>query len=252
MPLNLDAIDAVHRARFINIGKGWGSQDTLAQADRSLLGAGKRAALLAEHGFTADDASDLHDAKGMLEAAGVTREGVRAGKKSTSTGHVAALSKAKAARRAGRRVLDSTISASRAAALLVMTGTLAQTQRSGADPDLLATQLELLAAALTGTAVAGLVSARGGPAAATTCTSAARELRASLASVATPAGTPAETERLNLIDGIIVELCRQARAAAREAADKLGEEAIATELELTELNRAVSRRPAKPPEPVNA
>ena len=48
-------------------------------------------------------------------------------------------------------------------------------------------------------------------------------------------GTPAQTVRLNLIDGIIIELVRSARRAARNAASDLGRPELETIFGLSEL-----------------
>jgi hypothetical protein len=52
---------------------------------------------------------------------------------------------------------------------------------------------------------------------------------------AEPRGTLAETEKLDLIDGIIVSLVRMAQKAGDAAAKELGEPSIATAFELSVL-----------------
>jgi hypothetical protein len=48
-------------------------------------------------------------------------------------------------------------------------------------------------------------------------------------------GTRVETEQLDLLDGIIVTLVRNARKAARAAAKRLGKPSLVADFELTKL-----------------
>lgn len=57
-----------------------------------------------------------------------------------------------------------------------------------------------------------------------------------------PHGTPAETELLDSIDGLIVELCRLARKAGRALARETSQPAIAKEFELDALYRSTGRK----------
>jgi hypothetical protein len=247
MALDLSLIGPDARARFVNLGRQWGSGDTLAQAMHTINALERRGPALVAHGFTAEDAANLLDMKQRLEAAGVTREAARTGKKTTNKDHHAACTSGKLARLAAHRALQSGIgAASRTGGvpegvLTSMRSVIGQTSRAGSDGAALATQLELLASTLGNAGIATALASRGGPEAARSCTSVAAAIRASLARTATAAGTPAETEMLDLIDGIIVELCREARAAARNAASMTGEEAIAKEFALTELERAAGK-----------
>lgn len=243
MPINLEAISPARRAAFISVGKQYGSSDTLAQADKTLNAYDKYAGAVAAHGFVADDAADLRELKALLEAAGVSRETVRADKKSTNAALANVLRKGKGSRRRLRSVLEQV--AARVArsggdevAARAIEGVLAQTRTSGVSPGELATQLGVLLGVLTSSPVASLAAERGGMAAAEEATAIAGELRSLAADVTTTRGTPAETERLDLLDGLIVDLVRAARAAARSAATAAGEESIAKDFELSELYRS--------------
>ena len=78
----------------------------------------------------------------------------------------------------------------------------------------------------------------------------AEALRSADVEGAVPAGTPAETQLLDHLDGIIVGLVRRARKAGRSAADRLGDPAIATAFELSKLygpsGNAKKNAPAAP------
>lgn len=66
--------------------------------------------------------------------------------------------------------------------------------------------------------------------------SAAREQKAG------PRGAPSETEYLDLLDGTVAVLCRNARKAARAAARESGQPSIEQELQLRELYGSRKRR----------
>jgi hypothetical protein len=82
---------------------------------------------------------------------------------------------------------------------------------------------------------------RGGPKAITDLAAHAGALRAAAQTSSVGPGTPEQTERLNLIDGIILELVREARAAADSAGKALGEPSLVTAFALTELYGTWSR-----------
>ena len=118
---------------------------------------------------------------------------------------------------------------------------LLQTSFSGDEDEPLARQLDLLRGTLLDSELAKVARDRGGAETAKALGAAADELRKRSAEVVSR-GTPAETERLDLIDGIVVQLCRSARRAARVCAKALGQPALATPFELS----ALDSRPDKP------
>jgi hypothetical protein len=63
-------------------------------------------------------------------------------------------------------------------------------------------------------------------------TAAAEALRGATRNNTTRRGTVAETEQLDQIDGLIVDLVRRARKAARSAARQMGQPALAKAFEL--------------------
>jgi hypothetical protein len=256
MALNLEAMLGEVRKEHVNQGRAFGSPDTLAQAEATLEGCALHGALLAEHGFGPEDVEDLTEARDLLIAAGVERETKRTGNKTTTKAFLAAMKKGKWERRRGRTVL------SRSATKLRQNGTqagldaaksvaalLERTARSGASAEKLATQLDQLGAELAKAPVAAVAATRGGPRAIEELAKAATELRRPGLKTATK-GTVAETEYLDLLDGIIVSLVRDAREAARSAAGEHGRPALAKAFELTKLYRnAAAAAAPQAPEP---
>jgi hypothetical protein len=95
---------------------------------------------------------------------------------------------------------------------------------------------------LTEPTVAAEAGGRGGDKAVADLTARAAAVRAAAEGLSAPRGTPQETEKLDLLDGIIVELARAASEAAKAASKELGEPAMATAFELRELYGAKRSR----------
>ncbi|MEI7893769.1 MAG: hypothetical protein WCI05_11790 [Myxococcales bacterium] len=244
MSFNLDNLPAAARVRYIKIGRLYGSEDTLKQANATLQALEQHGAKLTRHAFNAADAERLTEARDGLVASGVGREHKKVAKKTTSKTFVAALQGAKDARNTGRDVLDaghdvlleSNAPEAEAVARSVQV-VLQATSAAGDDVERLAQQLDAIRSELLRPEVAAVVKDREGPAAVTELEERAAALRAAAAVRPVERGTPAETEQLDLLDGIIVTLCRRARKAARGAAKRLGQDALASAFELRALSR---------------
>ena len=171
----------------------------------------------------------------------------------TNHAYVDALAHGKAKREDARAILDNgkralreSNEASAEAGVNVIKVALEQTRSAGADGDKLADQLDTLGTALGHPHVVAELAGRGGPEAAVELQVAAVALRAASKDRAGAPGTPAETEQLNLLDGIIVGLARGARKAARAASKRLGTPALAADFELTKLYASRSSGKASP------
>lgn len=245
MAIDLNSYPAKVKAEQIKLGQQFGSEDTLAQAQQTLDSYTKHGAALAPT-FTAADALNLADARDLLITAGVGREAARGQKKVTSTAYVNAVKGGQAERLDGRALLEGVHedldSAGNEAAANIVAATLKQTKVGSDEAEALAKQLDTLRATLENPAVAPAAVGRGGPAAVTALTTAAAKLRAADQADAGVQGTPAETQRLDQIDGIIVRLVRRARKAAIAAGRKKGDEALADAFKLDKLYQ--SRAPA--------
>ena len=99
----------------------------------------------------------------------------------------------------------------------------------------LAKQLDAQHELLQEPLIAQAAQHRGGPASVVELGARAAGLRHAAQAKAEPRGTPAETELLDLVDGLILGLTRGAREAAEAAARELGEPAIETAFELSAL-----------------
>jgi hypothetical protein len=242
MTLDLSTLSAKARAEYIRIGRQYGSTDTLAQANQTLTGLGKYAPELVRHGFSLGDGARLQGARDGLEEAGIGRHEKVGARKVTSHAYVDALAHGKAKREDARSILDNARRAlsesdqsSAVAGANVIKVALQQTRSAGADGDKLADQLDVLRTALGDANVLGEVSGRGGLDAGLDLQIAADALRDASKERAGAPGTPAETEQLDLLDGIIIGLARGARKAARAAARRLGTPALTADFELTKL-----------------
>lgn len=232
MPINLDAIAATERSRFAIVGRAFATRATLAQADRTLHMHARRTSLLAKHGFTSSDAGDLQGLALRLEL--VTGRGRG---KETSMAYLGAMRLGKAVRRRVRTIVEQTLHAARRAGVAVTSDVpevLGATARAGADPNALADQLALLERVVVDSPLASLVVVRAGTEPGRAAREARSALHAALRDMLRREVDGAGVE-IDVLDGLVVELCRAARAAGRSAAVTVGDPSIAKELELTEL-----------------
>lgn len=252
MPTDLNTIPAATRDAQIKLGRQYGSSDTLAQANQILKALESYASALANEGFIADDIARVVEARDMLLTAGVGRERARGGKKVLSQAYLDAMATGRAKRLRARAVLDNTMgilaesSAPTAPdAVRAIKATLRQTHSAGDDAETLAGQLDQLAATLGLAHVNVEASKRGGAQSIADLTSSAAELRKAAQQDATLLGTPAETQLLQHLDGIIVGLARRAHKAARSAAKQLGNPAIGAAFKLNKLYRVTGKHKAE-------
>jgi hypothetical protein len=248
MPFERSSIAPEAQAYYIKIGRRFGSDDTLRQADKTLLTLDKHIVPLAVHGVGEQHRTLLRDLRDALLAAGVDRNQTRTDKKVTNAALLDAMHAGKAARFQAHGALSGArlvlFNGDAKAAVNDIDAALDATRSAGADADALAKQLELLSVLV---AKAPIAEAIGEPASALGATLAARidALKVGREATATPRGTPAQTELLDLIDGMIVEITRAARKAGRALSGVSGQPSIANELQLTELYRTRGRPPSE-------
>lgn len=117
-----------------------------------------------------------------------------------------------------------------------------QSGRVSSSPKVMARQLELLDEALNDPGIMAAVANRNGPATSAKLRQAVLALRAEDRATAARPGTAAETQLMDLLDGIIVELVQQARKSAEAAAAERGDPALAKAFKLDKLYRGARRR----------
>lgn len=239
-PFNPDLLSPTIRSKYIVIGRKFGSDRTYAQGVETYNGAMTHAAALKAYGFSPAKANRLGEATDALKALGGDRELARLAAGQGTDARHAAQAAGKAARRKASSVMELALDELRLAGFETVAAdaerVLRQTTSSGSDLSLLDRQLETLTGAFTSPEMSELTDDAGGPEALEALTNARQMLAPVLGRGRTHAGnTPIETERLDILDGIIVELCRQARAASRKAAIALAQPAMAKAFELDVL-----------------
>lgn len=238
MPIDLDAIPTDVRARLIAIGAQFGSADTLAQANATLDACASFGSLLWEHGFVGSDIERLAEARDLLQATGAADAPPASARKLTSLEFVHALRQGKTLRQQARSILHIVMQrlsfsqdpVEREAARSV-SSSLDQTQSSRGDAVRLAAQLDQLRATLTMARVQALAAARGGASLVPELARSADRLLATKHE----ARSSDQGDRIDLVDGAIIELVRDARRAARSAARALQRPEVASAFELVKL-----------------
>ena len=251
MPFDPDSISGAVRQRFVETGRNFGSDRTFAQGSETLKQAKANAEVLKGHGTGPSKIGLLEEVLGHLQSAGADRDQTRTGEGVATRERHAAERDGKAARAQARSVLSGSLTEllllSDEAAQKEVDQILHQTDGSGSHLPTLSRQLALLSGGLALPAVAPVVAGAGGPEAAAAVEAARTRVDAVLARGASHSGrTPQETEKLDLLDGIVVDLCRQFRKAARSAARSLGTPALA---ELFDLDLLYGRPPKKAARP---
>jgi hypothetical protein len=257
MALNLDAMSPEARAHFLAIGERYATTNTLAQADKILLGLVLYGSVLALYGFGAEDAEDVAEARDALRAQDTGNAQAASQRKTIAqTGddeirtarqwRVAAITILKNSQRVLRQRGNRAVLA-QVQSVLTRTSLLA-------DDTQLPVHMQLLHATLTDPAVVPVVAGRGGRDAATELETRLPGVQAALGDRNEHPPSTAVSELRDVLDGIIVTLARNARAAARAAARALGQPAIAAAFELVHLDpprtrRASSEEPEAPASP---
>jgi hypothetical protein len=254
MAIDVSLIAPRARENYLRIGRQFGSTDTINQAAKTLQACDQYLNVLTLHGFSAADKQRLADAREDLIAAGVDRAEQIGQKKVTSKAFVGALMQGKEIRQSARSILESAraklLENDDETTVREIEATLEQTRTSQDDPEKLATQLDLLHKTLNLVAVGAIAAQSGGPEAMTELQASAIALRDSAQGKA-GASTTAATEQIDILDGIIVTLARSARKAARAAARKLRQPALAAAFELSHLydKRSTSSTDGQSPAP---
>ncbi len=249
MPLNLDLVPVSAKLHYASLGRQFGCEDTLMQADQTLASADLFAGVIGEHGFVREDIDRLRDVRDLLAARASGQSEQRAREKRTSQSYVDAMRAGKTARQRARSILHIVAQrlahsgdAIEAEAARAVSAALQQTESSRGEPIRLASQLDQLRGALSMPRVEKAAAPRGGPDALRELAQTAEALRLA-AMLETPRhdGVASDVARdlvideLDLLCGMIVELVRDARRAARSAARAARNPVVASAFELVKL-----------------
>jgi len=240
------------QALYRKIGKRFDSGRTLSQAEKTRNGANKiiglHAEALARRGVRASTITRLEEVRQALLAATEGREHTRTGKKVTNVAHLDAISDGKNT----RLELQSALGIARTqlfetgdkASVNEIDVALDSTSVVGDDSDVLINQLKVLVKPLTNAAIRQVV-ADGDE---TIPAALEAEVAARIASLdtareqkAAPAGTPIDTGFIDVMDGMLVVICRDIRRAVRALARQLGKPELNDEVELKELYARTKR-----------
>ncbi len=239
MALDLDALSPEAREHYIAIGRRYGSELTLGQADDTLRALDGHAADVGPCGFGTRDTTRLSDGRDALLEAGVQRGGAKADVRAATAAFTSAMKLAKEARLRGDAILrgarSDLLDAGDTETVRAVDLTLDAITPVGSSAESLRDQLQRLKSTLALGPVADATADRGGPDATAAIDTALTTLRQADAARPGKPGTPEETQRLDLVDGIIVDLVRRARRAARAAARARGLPALAKAFELDAL-----------------
>ncbi len=244
MALDISTIAPEAQAHNIEIGKDYSSTDVLLQIDRLLKAWASYQPLLIKHGYTEWHAQFTIDVRDAMLAAGVTRTGAKTDKKTTNAALLDAMRVGKNARLSAHSLLAgarfaAAVSGDRAT-VSAIDAVLDATRRAGADAVALRDQLHTLAKLLENEGVRTRVP--DAEAVKTTLITRADAIDIARQSRTRGGGTPAETDLVNLLDGLAIDLCRIGRKAGRAAANETGQPAVAEAVELVELYRSTGRR----------
>lgn len=217
------------------VGRRFGTQEVRAQAKQTLEAHGRFAPELRLHGFSAADAQRLAQAR--LASASLTRSDTKV----TDRNYVQALADAKTSRARARSVLLSAYRRFRAAggsspelaeAMTQIAAVVSEAAEPGGDEQVYKAQLTRLREVLAIPLVAAEVATAGGPEADAKLVEGLEMLRR-----VDEVNPPATSRDEDVLDGLIVELCRTAQFAAQSAAKEIGNRSLVGEFRLLKLSR---------------
>jgi hypothetical protein len=259
MSFNPEKLTPLARRTYIDLGKQFGSRDTLAQASKTINALALYGSKLQAYGFSEADTQKLIDVRNLLEKAIKVRDSAQGSKKLGTKAYGAVLDAGKSERLRLRTILQNSRSdilesshESAEASLRILEIALEETSLAKEDADTLAGQLDLLGGSMADPLIEEATSKRGGPEAKVAAEKQAALLRQAAREDAKSRGTPSETEEMDLYDGLIITLTRSARRAAEVCGDKEGMPALLHEFELVELYRSTGQKKDKTPEPIVA
>lgn len=237
--MDLTKLPKTLREQALRIGATTGSTGVIDEVQRSLQAQAKHEASLKQHGFSDADRTYLEQGRDALIAALGSRAQVVQSRGDEVKTLRAVRLEGKEGRRDGRAALelaaDDLLLAGDEASAERVEAALAKTGKSGADMDVLADQLDVLGAAAAEPAIAKALKARGEDKLGARLKSLAAGVRQAALDAPRLKGTHAESEQINLLDGLLVLKLRRVRDVARRASRKQSSPAIAQDFDFAYL-----------------
>jgi hypothetical protein len=237
-------ISSARRLQALRVGEQFPSEQTVRQAELTLAAIERYGSELSDFGYNGDDAEELKACLDALLAARASRDEVRTPNKQPTAELQQALSVGKTARQRAQAVLDRAAQLSLEDKPLLagaINGVLSQTRSAKSDPQALRHQLSVLLEKFGDQEVAAVVHSRGGPSAVRALAQAIKDLDGAR-TARLPTVSYDESETIDFLDGLIVENARDARRAARIAAQILGRPELAAAFELTALQEGKDQK----------
>lgn len=230
------------RLEAIEVGAQFNKDEVLSQIALTRAAFAMSGAALGRHGFTMGDAVELAEVEAAIRGASEGRTDASLEGRASRLAFKQTVSDAKASVKAATALLrnlgsavarrpdpNNPEAASKIGAVLAAAGPV------GRSPSRIGAQVELLLSALGDPSIAKVGETRGGPETKAQLEVAQRALEEGRLVRAGSTGTPRETQAQNLVEGLAVQYLREARKAARAAADRLGDPSLARAYELTAL-----------------
>lgn len=238
MALDIDGMSPEAHAFYLAVGERYPTPDVLAQIDMSLAGLVLYRALLALCGFGEEDEQEMVEARDLLRIEESGGAQTVTDRKATTLNAADVIDAAKQRRQDAITILKGTQRVSRQrgnkAGMAAVKSALSKTSALTEDSQL-PSHLAVLQVTLVDPAVVGIVARRGGPECAADLATLQPAVRDALEARTSAPAVTAAAQRRDILDGILVTLARQARAAARRAARKHGQPAIAAAFDLIHL-----------------
>ena len=242
MSIDLNKIPPRYRKRLIEIGERFSSERTLAQANSTLNALESNKKAIESHGYMTKDIQILTYARNELRSTLTGRDDARGAKRTSSKSYQDTMLKGKNMRRQGRSILRGLgrdLAWSEDADDLKAATDLEQVMDStSTTPDkaeALARQLQQIGQVLSGKQIASLAKTRNGEEVLKQINAAVKGLQDASENRNLRPGTPEYAERLDLLDGLIVEQVRHARQAAESAAKETAQPALLNAFALDSL-----------------
>lgn len=255
MPIDVSTLPAESREGYLELGRRVTTANSLAQANKTILAFGRFGVEVTAHGYGTDDDARLSDARDTLLERHSDRSDAKGASKVSMGTYLTALSGAKQERLSVRTLLTSCISPLRDGGNLAdanrVRSLLDQTSAAIDDTTLL-DHMKRLHAMLNEPMLESYIATRGGPGMIVRVISARESLIAAMRERAANPEVSALSDERDILDGIIVTLTRNAARAARVAARRLGQPAIAQEFKLIHFRSRASAPEPEPAPPVAA